>query len=494
MKLRKILAGFLAGAVAVTSMVVTSVTASAAAGDSYGTYEVTYDISDISAVATLTGLHQFQLDIMSEESVEDDYLCWDYDFSDVTVEIDGKAIDCSSKTGYGIANYAKLLENWGAEETISEFTTGSELKVTFNLKDTNGKGEPNLYVRTLICGSNWGVYSSASPLTKSASDAPATTYTVTIDDKITNGTVTLNPTEFEADETVALSVTPADGYELDTITVTTESGKSVTVTDGVFTMPAENVKVTATFKATATEDEPTVDTPTESDTVIWEGKTDMGTEWGASVSAAAFEAAEGDTLKITYTVGSAATYQQLKIMDGDWTPLTAPTTNEWDCVELGAATTTYEVALNAADAAALTSKGIVVSGYNVTVTKIELILAEEEVATGFDQTKADVEAAAESGDVLMQTATFGDVEAVRYTKVVSSKEIENAKSVTFTFESMDANGNVIGTGTYTSNKYYTSLMASGAKVDAPENYVFLSLTVKDIPDGVTLKCTGITLS
>ncbi|MBQ7834696.1 MAG: glycoside hydrolase family 127 protein, partial [Ruminiclostridium sp.] len=117
--------------------------------------------------------------------------------------------------------------------------------------------------------------------------------------------------------------------------------------------------------------------------------------------------------------------------------------------------------------------------------------AEEE---GFDQTKADVEAAAESGDILMQTATFGDVEAVRYTKVVSSKEIENAKSVTFTFESKDANGNVIGTGTYTSNKYYTSLMASGAKVDAPENYVFLSLTVKDIPDGVTLKCTGITLS
>ncbi len=111
--------------------------------------------------------------------------------------------------------------------------------------------------------------------------------------------------------------------------------------------------------------------------------------------------------------------------------------------------------------------------------------AEEE---GFDQTKADVEAAAENGTVLMQTATFGDVEAVRFTKVVSLEEIKKAAKVVFTFETNDGR-----TGTYESTNYYTSLMASGAKVDAPENYGFLSLTVTDIPDGVTLTCTKIEL-
>lgn len=118
------------------------------------------------------------------------------------------------------------------------------------------------------------------------------------------------------------------------------------------------------------EDDPVA--PTSS--VIWEGSTDMGTDWGSNVSASNITANEGDKLVVSYTIGTAE-YQQIKIMDGSWTPLTAPVTNDYDCVELAAGTSSYEVILNAADAAALTSDGIVISGYNVTVTKIELISA-----------------------------------------------------------------------------------------------------------------------
>lgn len=123
------------------------------------------------------------------------------------------------------------------------------------------------------------------------------------------------------------------------------------------------------------EEEPPAEKPVvPASTVIWEGSTDMGTDWGSNVSASGITANEGDKLVIYYTIG-AAEYQQVKIMDGSWTPLTAPATNDYDCVELAAGTSSYEVVLNAADAAALTSGGIVISGYNVTVTKIELISA-----------------------------------------------------------------------------------------------------------------------
>ena len=108
--------------------------------------------------------------------------------------------------------------------------------------------------------------------------------------------------------------------------------------------------------------------------VIWEGSTDLGTDWSSNVSASDITANENDKLVVSYTIGTAE-YQQIKIMDGSWTPITAPVTNDYDCVELAAGTSSYEVILNAADAAALTSGGILISGYNVTVTKIELVSA-----------------------------------------------------------------------------------------------------------------------
>ena len=53
---------------------------------------------------------------------------------------------------------------------------------------------------------------------------------------------------FEGDE-VTLTITPAEGYELDAITVTgVNSNVAVEVTDGKFTMPADAVTVNATFK------------------------------------------------------------------------------------------------------------------------------------------------------------------------------------------------------------------------------------------------------
>ena len=79
-------------------------------------------------------------------------------------------------------------------------------------------------------------------------DTPAE-YTVTAATDIENGTVKVSATSAKAGDTVTVTATPADGYELDTITVTGASGIVTVNADNSFTMPAENVTVSATFKA-----------------------------------------------------------------------------------------------------------------------------------------------------------------------------------------------------------------------------------------------------
>lgn len=72
-------------------------------------------------------------------------------------------------------------------------------------------------------------------------------HTITIADS-ENGTVTADKTTAAKDETVTLTVTPDDGYELDTLTV--KSGDTdITVNENKFTMPDGDVTITATFVA-----------------------------------------------------------------------------------------------------------------------------------------------------------------------------------------------------------------------------------------------------
>lgn len=113
-----------------------------------------------------------------------------------------------------------------------------------------------------------------------------------------------------------------------------------------------------------------VDPVGPTDGVLWSGSEDLKTDWSASVSIPAEKFADikaDDTLIFTFTKGS-ADYFQIKIMDGDWTPLASPKTNKWDCVELS--DSPYEVKISAADASALKAKGMVVSGYGIVIKSV----------------------------------------------------------------------------------------------------------------------------
>lgn len=62
------------------------------------------------------------------------------------------------------------------------------------------------------------------------------------------GIVKLDKTSANRGDTVTYSAVAASGYEVDTVTVKSSSGKDVTVNNGTFTMPDENVMINATFK------------------------------------------------------------------------------------------------------------------------------------------------------------------------------------------------------------------------------------------------------
>ena len=83
----------------------------------------------------------------------------------------------------------------------------------------------------------------------------STSYTVSIDTDIANGTVALSSesTQFVENATVILAVSPNTGYELDSLTYTPANGSAVNIAADAnsnysFAMPAANVTVSAAFR------------------------------------------------------------------------------------------------------------------------------------------------------------------------------------------------------------------------------------------------------
>ena len=136
-----------------------------------------------------------------------------------------------------------------------------------------------------------------------------------------NGTVSASPSAAAEGMTITLTATPAEGYELESITVKDADEAEVTVNDdNTFTMPAKDVTVTATFKKLPVDVNITV-------------------ESGKDIAAEVETAADGAPVKSitvaleengTYTIGKSLTAQGNVIINGaegatiDASGLTAP--------------------------------------------------------------------------------------------------------------------------------------------------------------------------
>ena len=95
----------------------------------------------------------------------------------------------------------------------------------------------------------------AEAVAKAEEEASAHKVTVT---ESKNGKVTVDKTSAKKGEKVTLTITSEKGYELDNLVVKDLDGGFITVTDGIFEMPATDVTISATFKkvAVAVEDNP----------------------------------------------------------------------------------------------------------------------------------------------------------------------------------------------------------------------------------------------
>lgn len=118
-------------------------------------------------------------------------------------------------------------------------SSGGSDSGTFTSSGNNGNGIPGGAGGSGGSGGS-GTGSGSTPIT----------YTITIANGITNGTVTANPASAIAGSTVTLSITSESGYKLNSISATT--GETAVTLSGTgntrtFTMPAGNVSVNAGF-------------------------------------------------------------------------------------------------------------------------------------------------------------------------------------------------------------------------------------------------------
>ena len=126
---------------------------------------------------------------------------------------------------------------------------------------------------------------------------------------VSNGTISASASTAFAGDEVTLTATPADGYVLDSWTVTDANSTAIPVTNDVFTMPSSAVTVSASFKS--------VNTPPSNGSVLF--SCDFGT------SAVALANYTGGTSynnasSITYTASNA---DNVKIDTGTATNMTS---------------------------------------------------------------------------------------------------------------------------------------------------------------------------
>ena len=145
--------------------------------------------------------------------------------------------------GAGDAEYSLDGTTWKSSPVFTGLTAATQYTV---------------YCRFVADGSGNYVGSGIDSFTFTTAGDPPTpvitnpTYTIT-NPTVTGGTVTVSPRSASRGRLVTITVTPDEGYELASLTVTDSRGNTVTLTDAgngkyTFTMPGSRVVVNAAFQ------------------------------------------------------------------------------------------------------------------------------------------------------------------------------------------------------------------------------------------------------
>ena len=205
-----------------------------------------------------------------------DYVAPSYGISVTPPELDFGSVNA----GYATAPVAQTvtITNTGNQSATVNLPTSTNYTITAGTGFTNGTATlaPNgtaqftvqpktglavgSYNETLsISGSNNTSASITVSFTveQRSSGGGPTTYAVTAPD-VENGTVRVSPSRASRGTTVTITVTPDEGYELESLTVLDSRDNEITLTDKgdgkyTFTMPSGHVTVEASFAEIAPE-------------------------------------------------------------------------------------------------------------------------------------------------------------------------------------------------------------------------------------------------
>ena len=189
-----------------------------------------------------------------------EYMALEFEDTDWMNAIDGVTVNEEAYKKQPISSFGSDTNIWEVGNVIGgvygsytalKLAIPSDLTFPATVKVT-AKGYQDLNLEVTKDTSTYPYVYTATVKKDTTGGNTEATYTA-MAKKASNGTVALDKDkDLKAGDTVTVTATPAENYEIDAVTVTTESNKTVDVTGSgetyTFTMPAENVTVSATFK------------------------------------------------------------------------------------------------------------------------------------------------------------------------------------------------------------------------------------------------------
>lgn len=199
------------------------------------------------------------------------------------------------------------------------------------------------------------------------------------------------------------------------------------------------------------------------------------------------KAVAGDKITVTYKLNDAGAYHQLSFKHAgeNWPALTSPEyTNEWNCVDVSK-DGTFTFTLNAEDAANITANKLVISGYSVTYTKVEL---------NADKKPDDKPDASSSYDTLKEEKVSDfktDGTSELHVKSITADDVKDNSA--YEIKVTLSNGKSLTKITSKCFKKFKYVNTSGDTVteSSSDNY-FIVVKIINIPAGVTVDSVTIT--
>ena len=162
-----------------------------------------------------------------------------------------EAMDANPVSGAAVEFSIDDGQNWQTETKFEKLNSGTEYSVIARYQETDAY--------------HASPASEPTTITTDRHSSP-TSYGVSHPGQVKGGSIKVTPTRASRGDTVTITVTPDEGWELDTLSVTQTGGRKVDLTDKgngkyTFIMPGSKVEIEVMFKEVEPEALPFADVP-----------------------------------------------------------------------------------------------------------------------------------------------------------------------------------------------------------------------------------------